>query len=152
MKATPVNRWRIGSYQPRESGSLVLAMRELLAALYLRNLMIKKRPTIRVLIADDHPLFREGLRKVLACDDEISVVGEASNGNDCITMLIKLQPDILLLDLRMPYKDGLTVLEEVNFDQLPTRVVILTAVKDDRLIFRAVGLGARGVVLKQSAA
>jgi DNA-binding NarL/FixJ family response regulator len=114
--------------------------------------MIKKRPTIRVLIADDHPLFREGLRKVLAGDNEISIVGEASNGNDCITMLIKLQPDILLLDLRMPYKDGLTVLEEVNFDQLPTRVVVLTAVKDDRLIFRAVGLGARGVVLKQSAA
>ena len=78
---------------------------------------------IRVLMADDHAIFREGLRKLLDGDDEITIVGEASNGNDCIKMLAKLKPDILLLDLRMPDKDGLAVLEEVNFDQLPTRVV-----------------------------
>jgi DNA-binding NarL/FixJ family response regulator len=66
-------------------------------------------------------------------------------------MLAKLKPDILLLDLRMPDKDGLAVLEEVNFDQLPTRVVVLTAAEDDRDVVRAMRLGARGVVLKQSA-
>ena len=62
---------------------------------------------IRVLMADDHAIFREGLRKLLDSDDEIAIVGEASNGNDCIKMLGKLKPDILLLDLRMPDKDGL---------------------------------------------
>src|SRR6202049_1775565 len=106
---------------------------------------------IRVLMADDHAIFREGLRKLLDGDDEITIVGEASNGNDCIKMLAKLKPDILLLDLRMPDKDGLAVLEEVNFDQLPTRVVVLTAAEDDRDVVRAMRLGARGVVLKQSA-
>jgi len=106
---------------------------------------------IRVLMADDHAIFREGLRKLLDSDDDITIVGEASNGNDCIKMLTKLKPDILLLDLRMPDKDGLAVLEEVNFDQLPTRVVVLTAAEDDRDVVRAMRLGARGVVLKQSA-
>jgi DNA-binding NarL/FixJ family response regulator len=103
---------------------------------------------IRVLMADDHAIFREGLRKLLDSDDEITIVGEASNGADCIKMLAKLKPDILLLDLRMPDKDGLAVLEE---DQLPTRVVVLTAAEDDRDVVRAMRLGARGVVLKQSA-
>ena len=66
-------------------------------------------------------------------------------------MLAKLKPDILLLDLRMPDKDGLAVLEEVNFDTLPTRVIVLTAAEDDRDVVRAMRLGARGIVLKQSA-
>jgi two-component system, NarL family, nitrate/nitrite response regulator NarL len=113
--------------------------------------MAKHRSTIRVLIADDHLIFREGLRKLLESDNEIIIVGEASNGNDCIKMLSKLVPDILLLDLRMPDKDGLTVLKEVNFEQLPTRVVVLTAAEDDRDVIHAIRLGARGVVLKQSA-
>jgi two-component system nitrate/nitrite response regulator NarL len=62
-----------------------------------------------------------------------------------------LKPDVLLLDLRMPEKDGLSVLENVNFDSLPTRVIVLTAAEDDRDIVRAMRLGARGIVLKQSA-
>src|SRR6202007_563158 len=106
---------------------------------------------IRVLMADDHAIFREGLRKLLDSDEDIAIVGEALNGGDWIKMLAKPKPDILLLDLRMPDKDGLAVLEEVNFDQLPTRVVVLTAAEDDRDVVRAMRLGARGVVLKQSA-
>ena len=113
--------------------------------------MAQAKQTIRVLMADDHVIFRTGLRKLLATEDDIKIVGEASNGGDCIKMLAKLKPDILLLDLRMPDKDGLAVLEEVNFDQLPTRVVVLTAAEDDRDVVRAMRLGARGVVLKQSA-
>ena len=81
----------------------------------------------------------------------MQIVGEASNGVECTKMLAKLKPDILLLDLRMPEKDGLAVLEEVNFDTLPTRVIVLTAAEDDRDVVRAMRLGARGVVLKQSA-
>jgi two-component system nitrate/nitrite response regulator NarL len=106
---------------------------------------------IKILIADDHVIFRDGLRKLLDSDEEITVVGEATNGAQCIKMLGNLKPDILLLDLRMPDKSGLAVLEEVNFDTVPTRVIILTAAEDDREVIRAMRLGARGVVLKQSA-
>src|ERR1700746_1402871 len=112
--------------------------------------MAKTKQQIRVLMADDHAIFRDGLRKLLDGDDELAIVGEAQNGAECIKLLAKLKPDILLLDLRMPDKDGLAVLEEVNFDQIPTRVVVLTAAEDDRDGVRAMRLGARGVVLKQS--
>ena len=113
--------------------------------------MTKGKPPTRILIADDHAIFRDGLRKLLDDANDITIVGEASNGTECIKMLSKLKPDILLLDLRMPEKDGLSVLEEVNFDSLPTRVIVLTAAEDDRDVVRAMRLGARGVVLKQSA-
>jgi two-component system nitrate/nitrite response regulator NarL len=113
--------------------------------------MAKSKQPIRILIADDHPIFRDGLRKLLTSDDNITIVGEASNGQEAIQLLSKLKPDILLLDLRMPDKDGIQVLEEVNFETLPTRVIILTATEDDRDVIRAMRMGARGVVLKQSA-
>jgi DNA-binding NarL/FixJ family response regulator len=113
--------------------------------------MAKSKKPIRILIADDHAIFRDGLRKLLDAEDDISIVGEASNGTQCIQLLGKLRPDILLLDLRMPDKDGLAVLEEVNFDSLPTRVIVLTATEDDREVVRAVRMGARGIVLKDSA-
>ncbi|PYU30776.1 MAG: DNA-binding response regulator [Acidobacteria bacterium] len=113
--------------------------------------MLSSKQAIRTLVADDHAIFRDGLRKLLSSTDDIAIIGEASNGADCIKMLAKLKPDILLLDLRMPDKDGLAVLEEVNFDSLPTRVIVLTAAEDDRDVIRAMRLGARGVVLKQSA-
>ena len=69
-------------------------------------------------MADEHAIFRDGLRKLLESEDDIKIVGEASNGNECVHMLTKLKPDILLLDLRMPGKDGLAVLEEANLDSL----------------------------------
>ena len=113
--------------------------------------MTKAKQVVRILVADDHAIFRDGLRKLLEVADDVQIVGEASNGVECVKMLQKLKPDILLLDLRMPEKDGLGVLEEVNFDSLPTRVIVLTAAEDDRDVVRAMRLGARGVVLKQSA-
>jgi two-component system nitrate/nitrite response regulator NarL len=113
--------------------------------------MTKSKQVVRILVADDHAIFRDGLRKLLEVADDVQIIGEASNGVECVKMLTKLKPDILLLDLRMPEKDGLGVLEEVNFDTLPTRVIVLTAAEDDRDVVRAMRLGARGVVLKQSA-
>ena len=113
--------------------------------------MAKNRSAIRVLIADDHAIFRGGLRKLLEGANDISIVGEASNGFECVKMLEKLRPDLLLLDLRMPEKDGWGVLQEVDFDSLPTRTIVLTAAEDNRDVIHAVRLGARGVVLKQSA-
>jgi DNA-binding NarL/FixJ family response regulator len=74
----------------------------------------------------------EGSRKLLEGANDITIVGEASNGVECAKMLAKLKPDILLLDLRMPEKDGLSVLEEFNFDSTSTRVIVLTAAEDDR--------------------
>lgn len=113
--------------------------------------MAKDRSAIRILIADDHAIFRGGLRKLLEGANDISIVGEASNGIECAKMLEKLKPDVLLLDLRMPEKDGWGVLEEVDFDSLPTRTIVLTATEDNRDVIHAMRLGARGVVLKQSA-
>ncbi len=113
--------------------------------------MGKNKNAIRVLVADDHPIFRDGLRKLLESEPDVAIVGEASSGSECIQLLSKLKPDILLLDLRMPDKDGLAVLEEVNFDTLQTKVIVVTATEDDRDVVRAMRLGARGVVLKQSA-
>ena len=113
--------------------------------------MTKGKPPVRILVADDHAIFRDGLRKLLEGADDVTIIGEASNGNECVKMLAKLKPDILLLDLRMPEKDGLGVLEEINFDSASTRVIVLTAAEDDRDGVRAMRLGARGVVLKQSA-
>src|SRR5215831_15274515 len=98
--------------------------------------MAKNKQQIRVLLADDHAIFRDGLRKLLESDDEMNIVGEAENGAECVKLVSKLKPDILLLDLRMPDKDGLAVLEEVNFDTLPTRVIVLTAAEDDRDVVR----------------
>ncbi|MFY9530365.1 MAG: response regulator transcription factor, partial [Candidatus Acidiferrales bacterium] len=106
---------------------------------------------IRILVADDHAIFREGLRKLVGGSDDVQIVGEASNGNECIKMIVELKPDILLLDLLMPEKDGLGVLGEINFESVSTRVIVLTASDDDRDVIRAMRLGARGVVLKQSA-
>src|SRR6202049_1420915 len=113
--------------------------------------MAKARQAIRVRMADDHAIFRDGVRKLLEDENDISIVGEAANGNECVVMLAKLKPDILLLDLRMPGKDGFAVLGEVNFDSLSTWTIVLTAAEDDRGAGRAMSLGARGIVLKQSA-
>ena len=113
--------------------------------------MPRKQSTIRILVADDHAIFRDGLRKLLEGSGDVEIVGEASNGNECIKMMVELKPDILLLDLLMPEKDGLGVLEEINFESVSTRVIVLTAAEDDRDVVRAMRLGARGVVLKQSA-
>jgi DNA-binding NarL/FixJ family response regulator len=113
--------------------------------------MVKTKQAIRVLMADDHMIFRQGVRKLLEGEDDISIVGEAANGNECIAMMATLKPDILLLDINMPDKDGLAVLHEINFDSLPTQVIVLTASEDDRDAVQAMRRGARGIVLKQSA-
>jgi DNA-binding NarL/FixJ family response regulator len=101
---------------------------------------VQSRSKIKLLIADDHAIFRDGLRKLLASEEEITIVGEAGNGAECVKMLGRLNPDILLLDLHMPDKTGFAVLEEVHFDTIPTRVIILTAAEDDHDVKRALRL------------
>jgi len=112
--------------------------------------MAKARTAIRVLIADDHTIFREGLRKLLEAEADITVVGEAKSGSECVTLAEKLKPDIVLLDLKMPEKDGLAVLGDLAGKESATKVVVLTASEDERDFVEAVRRGARGIVLKQA--
>jgi DNA-binding NarL/FixJ family response regulator len=112
---------------------------------------VKPNSNIRVMIADDHAIFREGLRKLLEGAGDIAVVGEAGDGNETVQLLNKLKPDVLLLDLRMPNKDGLGVLEEMNGQSEQTRVILVTEGENEHDVVRAMRLGARGVVWKQSA-
>jgi DNA-binding NarL/FixJ family response regulator len=105
---------------------------------------------IRVLIADDQPIFRDGLRKLLETDPEIRVIGE-SGGDETVRLTRELEPDVLLLDLAMPGTSGLDALRELSPLSARVRMLLLTAAAEKEDIIRALQLGARGVLLKQSA-
>lgn len=104
---------------------------------------------VRIVIADDHPIFRDGLRRLLETEPGFAVVGEATNGVDALSVTRELAPDVLLLDLAMPRLGGLDCLSEIDVRR--TRVIILTAAITQKAITRALQSGARGVVLKETA-
>mgnify|MGYP005835367323 FL=1 len=106
---------------------------------------------IRIVIADDHPIFRDGLRKLLALEEEFVVVGEAKDGNEVLDVVRQTEPDILLLDLRMPALDGLSVLQSLKTVSARCKVIILTASEDKNEFVQAMKLGCSGIVLKQTA-
>jgi two-component system nitrate/nitrite response regulator NarL len=105
---------------------------------------------IRLVLADDHPIVLDGLAQLFASDPDCEVVARVTDGEQALKAVREHKPDILVLDLRMPVKDGVTVLRELRNEALPTQVVLLTAVESDDL-FDAIRLGARGVVLKDMA-
>jgi two-component system nitrate/nitrite response regulator NarL len=107
--------------------------------------------TIRILIADDHPIFRDGLRRLLEAEPGLKVVGEACDGAEAVKLAGELSPDVLLLDLAMPRMPGLDALRELASASAPVRTILLTAAIEKRQIVEALQLGARGVVLKESA-
>lgn len=116
--------------------------------------MENRRPsTIRILIADDHPIFRDGLKRLLESEREFKVVGEACDGVEAVSMVRQLKPEILLLDLAMPRRPGLEALREMGDGpgMSSVRVILLTAAAEKNQIVEALQLGARGVVLKDSA-
>lgn len=111
----------------------------------------KKKATVRIVIADDHPIVRDGLKKLLLLEDDFEIVGEAGDGREVIEKVQALDPDVLLLDLRMPNLDGLSALQALQQTNKRTRVIILTASEDKNEFVQAMKLGCSGIVLKQTA-
>lgn len=106
--------------------------------------------SIRVMLADDHLLMREGIKQLLEFDGSIEVVGEAGNGEECIEKLNICHPDILLLDINMPLKNGIEVLEEIKAKKIDVKVLILTVHNEIEYLIKAVDIGVDGYILKDS--
>ncbi|MET7330108.1 response regulator transcription factor [Nonomuraea sp. NPDC005650] len=100
---------------------------------------------LRVMIVDDHPVVREGLRGMLQAEPDIEVVGEAGSGDEAVAVVPRLRPDVILMDLRMPGGDGVSAIERLGPGH---RVVVLTTYEDEGEILRAVSAGAAGYLLK----
>lgn len=106
---------------------------------------------IRIVIADDHPIVLEGLAQLFGLEPDLDVVARCTTGDETLDAVHRLQPSVLILDVRMPGKDGLAVLRTLAEEHLSTRVVLLTAALDEGDVLEAVRLGVRGVVLKEAA-
>jgi DNA-binding NarL/FixJ family response regulator len=106
---------------------------------------------IRIVVADDHPIFRDGLCKLLALEEDFEVVAQAQDGRQVLEVLQQQSPDILLLDLKMPGLDGLATLQRLQAVKNKTRVIVLTASDDKNEFVQAMRLGTSGIVLKQTA-
>jgi two-component system, NarL family, response regulator YdfI len=105
---------------------------------------------IRVMITDDHLIVREGLRLILETADGIELVGEAKDGAECLELVKKLNPQVILMDLQMPRMDGITAIEHLRKDYPDIAIVILTTYNEDDLMIRGLQSGARGYLLKDS--
>lgn len=110
------------------------------------------REPIRIVIADDHPLFRGGLRQVIDAEPMFEVVGEAADGEMALRMIRELKPDVATLDINMPLLGGFEVVGEVRREKLPCQIVILTMHSEEAMFNKAMSLGVRGYVLKDGAA
>lgn len=106
---------------------------------------------VRVILADDHPIILEALAQVLSVGGEFDVVTRCADGDEALAAVRRARPDVLVLDVRMPRRNGMEVLREIHREQLPTRVVLLTAEVTDEEVVDAVRLGVGGIVLKEAA-
>jgi len=107
---------------------------------------------IKIIIADDHPLIRQGLRVVIEAQPDMELVAEASNGEQAIQQALALKPDIVIMDLQMPVKDGLAATREIAQTNPQVQVLILTSFPDDDNVYTAIKAGAMGFLLKDSSA
>lgn len=105
---------------------------------------------IRILLADDQSLFREGLSTLLSVQPDLEVVGEAANGEEALALAERLRPDIVLMDLRMPVLDGVAATRRLHQRQPNCRVIVLTTFDDDESVFEALRAGAVGYLLKDA--
>lgn len=110
------------------------------------------QPQIRVVVVDDHPVMRDGIRQVLATQPDIDVVGEAANGRDGVDVIRATTPDVALMDLQMPELDGVGALRELASTPHSTAVLVLTTYDTDADIFNAIDAGAAGYLLKDAPA
>ena len=107
---------------------------------------------IKILIADDHPLIRQGLRVIIDTQPDLELVGEASNGEQAVQQALTLHPDIVIMDLQMPVKDGLAATREIAQADPQAQVLVLTSFPDDENVYAAIKAGAMGFLLKDSSA
>ena len=107
--------------------------------------------SIRVLLVDDHPILLDGLVMLLECESDIAVVGRAANGEDAIALFKQYQPDIMLIDLRLPTLSGIEVIIKIRTDYPRARIVVLSTYDTDEEIYQAVQAGARGYLVKGAA-
>lgn len=105
---------------------------------------------IRILIADDHAVVRQGLRMFLTLDEDFEIIGEATNGAEAVNLARELQPDVVLMDLLMPVKDGITAIGEIRREMPDVEVIALTSVLEDASVVGAVKAGAIGYLLKDT--
>jgi DNA-binding NarL/FixJ family response regulator len=108
------------------------------------------RETVTVLLVDDDDLMRAGLRAVLSSDESVEVVGEAADGYEAVEATRRLDPEVVLMDLRMPHQDGLTATREILGRSPGTKILVLTTFEDDDYIFGSLAAGASGFLLKRS--
>ena len=106
--------------------------------------------TIRILICDDHAVVRRGLRSLVGVKPEMELIGEAVDGEEAVTMAKKLKPDVIIMDLIMPRKDGVTAIAEIKKKNHDARILVLTSFSDDKNVFSAIKAGASGYLLKDS--
>jgi len=107
-------------------------------------------PPIRVVFADDHPIVRQGLRSMLAAYPDLEVIAEAEDGDETVRLANELQPDVLIIDIVMPVKDGITATREITQANPDARILVLTSFLEDDKIIDAIKAGAMGVHLKES--
>ncbi|MBA3074431.1 MAG: response regulator transcription factor [Anaerolineae bacterium] len=106
--------------------------------------------TIKIVIADDHLIIRQGLKLILETESDFDLVGEAGDGAEALQICAQTHPQVVLMDLRMPGMDGLTAIEKLHVDQPETAVVILTTFNEDDLLIRGLQAGAKGYLLKDT--
>ena len=106
--------------------------------------------SIKVMLADDHVLMREGIRQLLEFDGTISVIAEANNGVECMEQLLSIHPDILLLDINMPVMNGIEVLQEIKKKNISVKVLVLTVHNEVEYLLKAVDIGVDGYIMKDA--
>ena len=111
-----------------------------------------KLEKIRIVIADDHPVVRQGLKQTIECDTSLKIVAESGDGKNALEQIRKFQPEVAILDINMPEMDGLVVARGVQEQKLPVEVVLLTMYREEEIFQEAMNLGVKGYVLKDSAA